>query len=507
VSVDIRSMLERNARTSPEEVFVAFEGDEAWTRAQGLDEAYRAARVLRARGVGRGDRVALFLDNGPDYLRAWWGAACLGAVLVPINTALRGGMLEHLLGLARPTIMVADATLTDFGSVPRLTPSALTDGPTAAPEIGGPIGSWETCSLNLTSGTTGRSKLSHTTYTQQVNGGMPFIAEWGDGSADVFQADLPLFHLAASYQVAACLATGTRIVVRTRPALGNYWEAARDTGATMALLVSSMVPFLLAQPPRPADREHRIKTMVAAPLPAAMGEFQERFGVPNLVTFYGSTEVSNCLGVSPGEPVVPGSCGTVRPGFELRVADEHDVEVPAGETGQLLVRHREPWKISCGYESDPVATAAAWRNGWFHTGDLFRRDETGVHYFVDRLTDSVRRRGENVSSAEVEAEVLRCQGVAEAACVAVPAEADDDIKVWLVPEAGVQLDLEKIFHTLAGSMTHFMVPRYLEITDELPRTPTSRIRKYLLRERGNSETTWDSAAHGLRISRSRARSR
>jgi crotonobetaine/carnitine-CoA ligase len=507
VSIDVRSMLERNAAAMPDGVFVTFADGESWTRARGLAEAYRAARVLRAHGVGRGDRVAVFLDNGAGYLRAWWGTACLGAVLVPVNTALRGAMVDHLAALARPAVLVSDTAVPEFGDLPTITPATLAGGSAAAPELDEPIAPWELCSLNLTSGTTGRSKLSRTTYVQQLNGGMPFIDGWGQGPADVFQADLPLFHLAASYQVAACLATGTRIAVRDRPDLANYWEVARHTGATLALLVSSMVPFLLAQPERPAERQHGIRTMVAAPLPAAMTEFQQRFGVEHITTFYGSTEVSNCLGYSPGQPVVPGSCGTVRPGFGLRVADEADVEVPVGQTGQLLVRHQEPWKISCGYQGDPETSAAAWRNGWFHTGDLFYRDEDGVYYFVDRATDSLRRRGENVSSAEVEAELLRCPGVAEAACVAVPAAADDDIKVWLVPDQGVELDLEKIFRTLAESMAHFMVPRYLEVTDELPRTPTARVRKYLLRERGNTASTWDSVAQGLVVTRAGLRER
>jgi crotonobetaine/carnitine-CoA ligase len=507
VRIDVRSLLERNAEIAPDEVFATFVDGEAWTRAQGLAEAYRAAQVLHAHGVRRGDRVAVFLDNGAGYLRAWWGAACLGAVLVPINTALRGAMVEHVLALARAALLVSDTELPEFGPLPRLAPDALATGPAAAPDLDEPIEPWELCSLNLTSGTTGRSKLSRTTHVQQLNGGMPFIGDWGEGAADVFQADLPLFHLAATYQVTACLATGTRLAVRARPDLGSYWEVARESGTTLALLVSSMVPFLLGQPERPSDRQHRVRTMVAAPLPAAMREFQERFGIEHITTFYGSTEVSNCLGYGPGQPVVPGSCGTVRGGFELRVADEHDIEVPVGQTGQLLVRHREPWKVSCGYEADAEATAAAWRNGWFHTGDLFRRDENGVHYFVDRATDSLRRRGENVSSAEVEAEVLRYPGVAEAACVAVPADADDDIKVWLVPQPGVELDLEKIFRTLADTMTHFMVPRYLEVTDELPRTPTARVRKFLLRERGNSAATWDSVAHGLEVTRSGIRRR
>lgn len=322
-------------------------------------------------------------------------------------------------------------------------------------------------------------------------------------SSDVFLTDLPLFHIAAMYHVQASMATGASIAVRSRPTLTNYWAVARATGATMSIVLSSMVSQLLSQPERDWDRDHDMRLMFCAPLPSDVEAFKERFAIADIQTGYGSTEVPGCVNKSPGDSIVPGSCGTARNGFEVRLVDDNDIEVPDGTVGQAIVRTEHPWMLSVGYKGDAEATAAAWRNGWFHTGDLLRRDKSGNYYYVDRLKDAIRRRGENVSSHEVEQEVRTYPGVVDVACVGVSSDEqfDEEIKIWLVVDDRFESDCLPLVRYLADRMPFFMVPRYIEFVDSLPTTASARAKKFELRRRGNSPSTWDLESAGWRMSR------
>jgi len=505
--VVLRFVLERNAAERPDEPCIAFEDGSSWSRAETLHQAYSAGNALLASGVEAGQRVAVFLPNGPDFCRVWFGLAAIGVSIVPVNTAFRGDQLRHLLELADTPLVITDDILgerLDDIDLPvrRLTPDGLV-GPADAPPVPESLGPWSEASVILTSGTTGPSKASITSYHQLYLTGAWATVDLGLGEADTFLIDLPLFHQAASSMTLGALAARSRIAVRSAPALNNYWATAKESGATMAFLLSSMAAYLAAQPPGPADTDHDLRYMIAAPLPADPAEFCKRFGVEDLITAFGSTEVSGCLVRLPGDPLVPGAVGRLRPGYEVRLADEHDVEVEVGEPGELLVRTDLPWGLSSGYLQNPAATAAAWRNGWFHTGDVLRRDGEGNYFFHDRRKDCLRRRGENISSFDVERSVAGHAGVAEVACVAVSSElgVDDDVKVWIVPAGEGEPDFAGLVEYLVERMPHFMVPRYYELIDALPKTPTMRVKKHVLRERGNSEGTWDREAAGLHVSR------
>ncbi|HEV7864333.1 MAG TPA: AMP-binding protein, partial [Acidimicrobiia bacterium] len=369
--------------------------------------------------------------------------------------------------------------------------------PDPAPEV------WDTHSIMYTSGTTGPSKGSITPYLQLYMMGKWFGEDVGLGPDDVWLLDLPLFHMAAQAACTAALAAGAQIAVRSAPSLSNYWAVAKETGATIALGVSTMAAFLLAQPPGPGDRDHRLRIMAMSPLPPDPPAFVARFGLEGMLTAYGSTEVSAAV-VSPlGLPLRPGTCGVPRAGIEVRIVDEHDVPVPPGEVGELVVRTGRPWELSQGYVGDPSMTVAAWRNGWFHTGDAFRCDADGYYSFHDRYKDALRRRGENISSFEVERDVVAHPAVAEAACVAVRSDldVDEEVKVFLVPAPGADLDLPELVEFLAARMAHFMVPRYYEVVEALPKTATMRVRKHRLRDQGNGPATWDREAAGLHVTR------
>ena len=199
-----------------------------------------------------------------------------------------------------------------------------------------------------------------------------------------------------------------------------------------------------------------------------------------------------------------GTCGKVRPGIDARVVDENDCEVPPGVTGELILRADRPWAMNHGYYKNPEATAAAWRNGWFHTGDGFRYDEDGYFYFVDRIKDAIRRRGENISSFEVEAEVHGSPDVQEAAAIAVPSElGEDEVMIIVAPVEGGEIDPEALFHFLEPRMAHFMLPRYIRIVDELPKTPTQKVQKHRLKDVGVTDDTWDREAAGIVVKRER----
>ena len=506
----VRDILERNADEKPDEVFVTFEDGSTWTRAEGLKQAYAAANALRGRGVVQGDRVALFLPNGKDFLRAWWGAVTLGAAIVPINLAYRGDLLEHHLTLSKPRIAIASDkydeqmdSSTAGAKLERVAPGELDLSDETAPALDRPIEYWDAHLLLLTSGTTGPSKLAEISYQCGYLGGSWFIEGWSADENDVLLLDLPLFHGGALYKASAALTHRARLAIRTAPELSRYWEVARETGATMSLLLSSMVPFLMSRPPSDADQAHSLRAVVTTPLPANPEAFMDRFGIASLAVGYGSTEGAASIGHRPDLPLVAGYSGRVRDGFEVRLVDEFDREVPVGEPGEAIVRTDKPWCLMNGYVSNPEAQAAVMRNGWFHSGDLLRKDELGNFFFVDRGKDALRRRGENVSSFEVESVVNTFPGVAESACVAyqAPDLVDDEVKVWVVPVAGQDVDPEQLFLHCVDRMPYFMVPQFLEILSEIPKTPTARPKKYILRERGNSEATWNRTAAGYVLSR------
>jgi crotonobetaine/carnitine-CoA ligase len=263
-----------------------------------------------------------------------------------------------------------------------------------------------------------------------------------------------------------------------------------------------MVPFLLKLPPGPGDRDHTLKKVVLVPLSDDAQAFADRFGV-DVYTTFNMTETSWPL-VSERNPAARGTCGRPRPGVEARIVDDNDCEVAPGAAGELILRTDTPWAMNHGYHNNPEATARAWRNGWFHTGDAFRRDEDGNFFFVDRLKDAIRRRGENISSFEVEAELMAHPAVREAAAVAVPSEhGEDEVLAVVAPVAGGSVDPAELLGFLVPRMPHFMVPRYVRVLAELPKTPTQKVQKNLLRADGVTPDTWDREAAGIRVRRER----
>lgn len=504
-----RYVLERNAARSPSGRMAIFEDGSTWTWAEGLRAARIAANSLRDRGVGEGDPVAVMVANGPDFLRAWLGVTFLGGVLVPLNTAFKGGLLEHAIGITAPVLAVSIGEAAERMRIASpdlriLDVEELTLGSDIDPLLERPIEAWDTHHYMFTSGTTGPSRAARNTYLQFAMLGSWATTEMGLDETDVFLIDLPLFHGSALSMAAGSFRAGASIAVRAMPAMTAYWETAGRSGATVGFLLSSMVGFLLGQPETDADVKHSLRIMISAPLPADPEAFMMRFGVQQIITAYGSSEVAAAIANVPGGRLVHGSCGQVRPGFEARLVDDNDIPVVTGEVGELILRHESPWTITTDYIGMPEATAKAWRNGWFHTGDLMRVDDDANFFLVDRVKDALRRRGENVSTFEVEREVATHPAVAEVACLGYPSPSgDDDVKVVLVVRPEAALDLREFAAYLVDRMPHFMVPRYYEIVDRLPKTETMKVQKYVLRAAGNTAATWDLELDGgLKVTRS-----
>jgi crotonobetaine/carnitine-CoA ligase len=514
-----RYMLERWAAAQPDKLFAMFQDGSTWSYAETLAHAVATANAFRALGVKQGDRVLCWLPNSADCLRAWMGVNFLGAVFVPINLAYRGNILAHVLKLADARLGVVHADLhqrlaeVDRAALKQIVvlggegraidgltvhqADSLLSTDTAPPALERPIVPWDMQAIVFTSGTTGPSKgvMSSYMHVYSMAVSAPFL-----GPEDRYMINLPMFHSGGVMPVTAMLIHGGSIVMVDAFDTESFWPTVRRTGITTAILLGVMGGFLLKRPPSADDRNHSLRTCTYVPLNDTAPQFHERFGT-EIHTHFNMTEISMPI-VSEPNPTAFGSAGKPRAGVQVRVVDENDCEVPVGAVGEMVVRTDCPWAMNHGYAGDPAATAAAWRNGWFHTGDGFRRDAEGNFYFVDRLKDAIRRRGENISSFEVESEVLAHPSVREAAAVAIKSEiAEDEVMAVVALKDGASLDPAELIEFLRPRMAHFMIPRYVRIVEALPRTPTAKIEKVKIREVGITADTWDREAAGIVVKR------
>ena len=516
------ALLERQAGAYGAKPLLRF-GELERSFAQVRDAAARAAGNLAAAGVAPGERVAMMCENRIEVLDLVLGCAWLGAVAVPINAALRGSQLEHVLGncgarrIAIDTALLAvlgqievPATLEiawALDDVP--TDSAVACEVTAPPSGAEPapmaqsVGPGDTVAILYTSGTTGPAKGVCCPQAQFYWWGIVVGEMLGIGEDDVLYTCLPLFHTNALNAFVQALVAGATFHIGPRFSASNFWTALADSDATVTYLLGAMINILASRPPEPSERAHRGRVALAPGTPAALFDaFTERFGI-QLVEGYGSTE-TNCAIAAPWTSQRAGYMGPVREGFEALVVDEHDVEVPAGEGGELLLRNSAPYSFATGYFDMPETTVEAWRNLWFHTGDRVVREADGWFRFVDRLKDAIRRRGENISSFEVEQALLQHAAVAAAAVFPVPSEmAEDEVAAAIILESGAVLDPQELVEHCRPRLAYFAIPRYVEFVAELPLTENGKVRKAVLRERGITPGMWDrEAAGGASVTRS-----
>lgn len=480
-----------------------------------------AGRLAEA-GVKKGDRVAIMVSNRPEFMKAFVACGWRGAISVPINVASRGFQLQHILSNSGARLLIIESDVLpalynlDFealqveniwviGGQGVAFPSA---GPRALPfpDIGDPIDPEEVqphdpLTILYTSGTTGLSKGVVCPHAQFFWWGYYTGTQLGIVERDVLHTPLPLFHTNAINCFFQAMLFGATQVVEPRFSVSNFWKSMNASGATVTYLLGAMVPMLLSRAPDDEERRHSIRVALSPGVPASAAEtFTARTGIL-LLEGYGATESNAVIGAD-AATVRHGWAGRLREGFEAQIVDEFDNPLPDGEAGELVLRAKEPFSMALGYFGMPEKTLESWRNLWLHTGDRMMRDADGYYRFIDRMKDSIRRRGENISSYEVEQVLIAHPDVEMAAVFPVASDlAEDEVMAAIVPVPGAHLTGEELIRHCEGKMSYFAVPRYFDFVDSLPRTENGKVQKFKLRDRGLTPSTWDREAAGITLKR------
>jgi len=527
--------LARRLATDPDGPYLDFAntdtGPVQYTAREMDTESTRIAHALTGLGVGHGDRVATLLDNRAEQVVSFFAALKLGAVQVPINTGYKGEFLRHQLadsgarvfilqgdyasravetigGDTTPDVahcVVVDHPDAVIDTVPTISWADAVAGATDAPIDTSQVRPGDLACFIYTAGTTGPSKGCMLPQNYIVSLAEQVERAWERRSDDIVLTPLPLFHFnAISIAVVGTLVAGGSAVIERKFSVSNFWPEVRRTGATMVSMLGSLAILIANAEDHPDQRGHKLRLCAAAPMPpdtdAAWGR---RFGCKTFSAGYGLTEASLISMLDAGEPNKPGAAG--KPNlhdFDVRIVDDDDVPVATGEAGEIVCRPNGPNLMFAGYWNRPDATVEATRNLWFHTGDLGRVDDDGYLFFVDRKKDALRRRGENISSFEMEKTLYGHSALRDVAVHAVPSElGEDDVKITVVLQDDAQLTEEELCRWMAERVPYFAIPRYVEFRDDLPRNPVGRVLKYQLREEGVTPTTWDREAAGVTFER------
>jgi carnitine-CoA ligase len=536
----LAEVLTRRATEHPDRDYLKFDNGPWLSYGEVNARANRIANSLIARGVARGESVSVLLPNCEEFLPVWFGILKAGAVMSSINPALKGDFLSWPINLVEAKkLVIADTHLDRLdlikGDLPTLEhaivletgqregpdPTTLTheplavllEGPDAEPD--GIDYSWtDDARIIFTSGTTGRSKgviKQNAADFFSARGLLEVISATAGKSVeslseDTFFSCLPLFH--SNAQVLSgypALVAGGRVAYVERFSSSKFWQQVIDAEATIFNSIGAVSYFIWNIPPSDLDRSHKVHTCFAAPAPKDIyNEFQDRFGV-KFIEGYGLTETGMATYMDPTKPAVPGSMGVANPGYEVSIVEPGtDRPLPPDTPGEIVVDMKIPNIVMRAYYGMPEKTAEDFRNLKLHTGDLGRMDADGYFYFMDRVKDYIRRRGENVSSMEVEKVVNEHPQIKEGAAIGVKAgegaSSEDEIMIVCIAE-GQAPDPAELTHWLAERMPYFMVPRYIRFVETLPKTPTERVQKVKLREEGITADTFDREAAGITIKR------
>ena len=526
----VLAALQQRLDDDPDGPYLDFDGD-SWTACEVDAAASALAGAFVDLGVVRGDRVATLIENRVEQVISFFAALRLGAIQVPINTAYKGDFLRHVLADCGARVIVMQHDLADrVGAIAReATPSleaAVVVGETSAADLGLRTLSWQdaldagtavavpevsigpadlACFI-YTAGTTGPSKGCMLPHRYVVGLAEQIARAWGRRADDVVLTPLPLFHFnAISVCVVGTLLTGGRAAIVRKFSVSRFWPEVQRTQATMLSMLGSLAILIANAEDHPEQAGHQLRLCAAAPMPPATDAvWRERFGCATFSGGYGLTEASLISMLPAGETNKVGAAGKPNTHeFEVRIVDHNDEPVSAGATGEIVCRPNGPNLMFSGYWNRPEATVDVSRNLWFHTGDLGRLDADGFLYFVDRKKDYLRRRGENISSFEMERTLIGHDAVADVAVHAVASEqGEDDVKVTavLVTEGG-SISEEDLCRWCAERVPYFAIPRYIEFRSDLPRNPVGRVLKYQLRDEGVTPGTWDRETAGVTFDR------
>lgn len=488
-------------------------GDQVITFADFNHYTSRAANGLAAQGAKPGDGVAILMTNCPEYLYIFYGMPRGGFYSVPINVGLKGDGLKYILENSDVKYLIVDDILfqkfAELGSpvgqiekvfVHRTTDDPLPEGTidlndllNASPERPAYAYDPEAIThLMYTSGTTGFPKGVVSRLGAGNVQGLLMLSRVLVQPDDTLYTCLPLFHanalmLTAGFSMCAGVAFG----LEKKFSASKFWEPIRKYGVTQFNGLGAMIPILMKQNEKPNDADNPVRLVISAACPSNLWEaFEKRFGL-KIWEAYGAVDGGGVMIMNLGTAPV-GSVGTPMTGTEWRLVDDDGNDVPEGEIGELITKVEDQKTRSVEYYKNPEASAAKIKGEWLHSGDLFYADKDGNLYFVDRKTDSMRRRGENISSWEVENIVEKFSAVAESAAFGVPSElGEDEVMIWVKPKEGMELDLEALIHHCADNMAHFMIPRFIDVVDDIPRTGTLRVTKGQMKKLGVTDRTWD----------------
>ncbi len=531
----VGKVLADQARTRGDAPFVQFEDGPPHSYAKAHELCNRVGNAFSGIGVGFGDNVAVMLNNRLEYLWIWIGLGRTGGVPVAINTALKGSFLTHVLtntkartGVVEPEFLpwLADIeeTIPDLETVyvpadvydPKDVPAfkrievksfdELMSGP--ADEIDVEVTYRDIGMIMFTSGTTGPSKGVLMPHGHLYLFGLSMQLHMEMTPDDRYYVSMPLFHAQGILmQTYATMITGGSMVLVKLFRASTWIDDVRKYEATLTNLLGVMNDFVLAQPAKPTDTDNKLRLVSAVPVTEdTLKALRTRFAIPKFNELFGMTECNLPVNRPLDAPDEAGCSGKIWDEyFEVIVADpETDEELPIGEVGEILVRPKEPYCFMQGYNGMAERTVDTWRNFWFHTGDAGHIDERGYVWYIDRIKDTIRRRGENISSYEVEAVLLEHPAVEEAAAVAVKAEQgrEDEVLACLVLNPDVDPPRpEDLLDFCVPRMPYFAVPRYIEFLSEIPKTPSAKIQKNKIRDRGLGPSSWDRESVGYKVRR------
>lgn len=510
----IREIIEKRASRDGNSPFLYF-------REQAIDFATldrntnRAGNMLRELGVKKGNHVCLFLPNCPEFIYLWFGLAKIGGVMVPLNIHLRGDGLKHIINHSDAKLIVLNEHLYDaytfiekdlpaikqriwhnekvsppdnFHSLKNLMETAGEKAPsTIEIKDGDPLG------IVYTSGTTGPPKGAMISHFNYLNTAQVWVNECIQYRAnDIFFSTLPLFHATAQMcSTMGALYSGRPYVLREKFSASCFWDEIRQNGATVFNYIGGLLTILMKQPEKENDSDNPARIAFGGAAPKEIWlDFEKRFNI-KIIEGYGSTETGAIPLCNPPDHIKVGSIGKPTSFADVTIKDENNHEVPLGQSGEIVAKEKVPYSMFLGYYKQPDKTEESWEGGWFHTGDRGYQDKDGYFYFVDRIKDCIRRRGENISSFDIEKIVNAHPSVLESAAVAVPSEiGEDDVKIYVILRPNEELKFEELIAFCEDRMAYFMVPRYVEYLKVFPKTPTERLQKYELRKRGIGDA-WD----------------